>query len=56
MEFTTDNGIRFTDRRKDLTLEQFMSMGEDITTVFLNNDIIVDFEKGRYIKSYTLPF
>lgn len=56
MEFTTNNGIRFTDRRKELTLEHFMAIGKESTTIFLMNDIIVDFEKGRYINSYTLPF
>lgn len=56
MEFTADNGIRFIDRRKELTLEHFISIGNESTTVFLMNDIIVDFQKGKYISSYNLPF
>lgn len=56
MEFVADNGIRFRDKRKKLTLEHFISAADGNATIFLVNDIIMDFVNGKYIGSYTLPF
>ncbi|MBD7912063.1 hypothetical protein [Clostridium cibarium] len=48
--------MRFRDRNKEFTLEHFISGSEDSIKIFLLDDIIVDFEKGKYIGSYCLPF
>ena len=56
MEFITSNGVRFTRKDKEFTLENYIVNREDITTVLLLDDIFIDFKNGLYMETYEIPF
>lgn len=56
MVFTANNGIRFIDKEDNSFIGPFIAEKEEHVTVFVSEDLILNFHNGNYEGSYKLPF
>lgn len=57
MEYVAPNGIKFTSNEGVLSLDGYMAMGSEKSTIIaVANDIFIEFKDDKYIDSFELPF
>lgn len=56
MVFTASNGIRFRDKDEFSIIGNFIARRNNHVSVLIGEDLVLNFENGKYEGSYEIPF